>query len=292
MRIIQRLKRISLAVAIGGGASALAFAKSKKYDLQAADVIDVQNDPKYGTGYRVYSKDNQYAGVLIGTIHDGMNPRELNNFEQFFKRECANADIVFTEVPLAPMPGVEGALHHVLTTEKLNMPQIGLADVKVNMSIRQRSSIRIGDTGYLLPITYADLEQRPTAMLIGHSLLQIAASIANSFVNNIKEVQEAQYKRARKSFFEMYNLYTTGQATGANEIFDEIAFMRRRDKHYTEKMLSELANISSDSEAKFLTAVGASHLSGPGSMSDLLRDKGYILEPFNVYKEAQDSPAL
>ena len=289
MKIVQRLKRISLAVAIGGGASALAFAKSKKYDLQAADVIDVQNDPKYGTGYRVYSKDNRYAGVLIGTIHDGMNPRELNNFEKFFKRECANTDIVFTEVPLGPMPGVEGTLYHVLTTEKLNMPQIGLADVNVNISIQQRSSIRIGDTGYLLPITYADLEQHPTAMLIGHGLLQIAALIANSFVNNTKEVQEAQYKRARESLFEMYTLYTTGHAIGANKILDECAFVRHRDQCYTDKMLSELA---SESEAKFLTAVGVSHLSGPGSMSDLLRDKGYKLEPFNVYEAAQDSPAL
>ena len=142
----------------GGSAavSSIVIFNSEKFKVEDAYASSYsqaggKND---GAACRVY-KDNQYTGMLVGSRHNHLNPRELQGFEKFFKQEASVYKAVFTEVPLEDgISGVEGMLNLALSGDQ-SISQFSLGSAYANLATIQCSTIAISDSKYIMPFSYA-----------------------------------------------------------------------------------------------------------------------------------------
>jgi hypothetical protein len=278
----------SAAIAASAGAAAFVLAKSEEYpvsDFYKTAGYKIEDYKFDATAYRVYKKD-QYVGMLVGSMHANLNPVELEGFRNFFRRETQNSQkVVFTEIPLnSQLGGVEGALYSSLLDNQ-SVTQLSLGTLAANMFISVFSSIEFRDKYYLLPFSYRDIENNAVVADIGLKLFSYAVLVAklcgvHSNINNdlcsikVKEYALSEFKQ-----------YTSGTPLIGTPYTDRSLFIKERDAIYTKRLLDEMM-VEENQGKEWLTTVGARHIAGPDSMSGILRNEGYILEPFNVYAEA------
>ena len=134
-----------------------------------------------------------------------------------------------------------------------------------------------------MPLSYQFMSNHPLISLYTCKVTQSYALLYNILYNVFMENAHAQFlisrARAPDRVAKLYRAYQGGTIrNGLSNEERDIFCMQERDALYADTLASQ----SED----WLAVIGSQHLTGEQGLVELLKEKGFSLEPVNTYKMA------
>ncbi len=241
------------------------------------------NQSEYATGY-IVRKGEKEVGLLLGSFHTQLNYDEQDRFKTMFLREAKkNNRTVFTEIPTEAIPagGVEASLVHAVHFDK-SVKKQSFESLQTQLAFLNRS-VFVGEKVLHLPLSYQFMSNHPLISLYTCKMTQSYALLYNILYNVFMENAHAQFLISRAGapdrVAKLYRAYQGGTIrNGLSNEERDIFCMQERDALYADTLASQ----SED----WLAVIGSQHLTGEQGLVELLKEKGFSLEPVNTYKMA------